>query len=114
MMDQKTISSLEEWIGTQDSAWRAAGSLLLANEHWLDDPTFIRLCCDFEGGTAYIDWWAVDNALTGNKLAGSSGELALLRWAVSIALAKLDLSDLDADHSDLVITALAEAMGVKR
>jgi hypothetical protein len=107
-------AALRKWNDTQDAAYRAAGNIVLFDRHWSTSADFREKCTGVYEDLVYIDWEATDNAIQGNELRGSSGELALLRWAVAVARDPFRLSSLDRVNRGIVLESLAQALGLSR
>jgi hypothetical protein len=110
-----TVSRLREWANTQDAPERAAFELLADQGHWLHHEGFLEHCVCDDFGTLWIDWSAVAEGLEKSSfLWGSSGEMAVLRFAMSLVRDPLGLSSLDAVNRRLAVRALGCALGVQR
>jgi hypothetical protein len=109
------INGLTRWVrGSDEAAMRAAGGLVLGSRHWLYSKQFHALCTNEYEGVFYIDWAATDYALKREDLLGSSGEIALLKWAVVIARDLFGASSLDRNNREAVLDALAAGWGMTR
>lgn len=107
------VAGLREWASTQDAPERAAFELLAEQGHWLRHAGFVKHCVCDDYGTLWIDWSAVAEGLErGSFLSGSGGEMAVLRFAVSVVCDPLGLSSLDQVNRQVVVDAFATALGV--
>lgn len=106
------VNAITAWASTQDAPERAATWLLIDQGAWLRKHQFVNKCIAEDEGVWFIQWWRVQELLDENGLQGSSGELALLRVAVTIALDKLGLSSLDQLNRELVAAAIRDALNV--
>lgn len=116
MTDHDNLAqALLAWANRDDARERAAATKLLVEQgHWLHDQTFVRECVAVDGGTTFLRYWRIDELLVDNALIGSSGEMAVLRFAVALTRNMSDLSSLDRANKGLVVRALADALGVER
>lgn len=110
-----TVARLREWANTQDAPEHAAYELLANQGHWLRHEGFLKHCVCEDFGTLWIDWSAVAEGLEKSSfLWGSSGEMAILKFALSLARDQLGLSSLDTGNRLLAVRALGYALGVQR
>jgi hypothetical protein len=109
---RQMVNAIAEWASTQDAPERAATWLLIDQGHWLRSHQFITKCVAEDEGVWFIQWWRVQELLDEDKLLGSSGELAILRFAAALASNALGLSSLDRENRTLAVNALSEALGV--
>lgn len=111
----RTVQRIVAWAETQDADVRAASKLLAAQGHWLRKAHFLKRCVSEESGTLWIDWWTVEELLDGGEFStASSGEKALLRFAVMLARDTFSLSSLDSTNRGLAVQALMDALRVRR
>ncbi|MBB4689795.1 hypothetical protein [Amycolatopsis jiangsuensis] len=115
MIGTKDIAAqLRRWAETQDAPQRAAFEVLDEQGHWLRNKAFIDACVhedEFEG-VVYISWWQAAEAE--GELTGSSGEMAVLRFALFLAQDPVGLSSLDSSNRAIVVREFARALGVAR
>jgi hypothetical protein len=109
---EQLVNAISTWASTQDSPERAATWLLIDQGHWLRSHQFVTKCVAEDEGIWFIQWWRVKELLDEDGLLGSSGELAILRFATALASDALGLSSLDQQNRDLAVTALREALDV--
>lgn len=117
MIDTKDIAPrLQQWAATQDAPVRAAVAVLAEQGHWLRDRTFLDYCVNEDefDGAVFIIWSDVQDLLDNEHLAGSSGEMAMLRFALFLARGPQGLSSLDSNNRALVVREFARALGVTR
>ncbi|MFF4600602.1 hypothetical protein [Amycolatopsis sp. NPDC001319] len=116
MIDTKGIATrLQRWAATQDAPVRAAVNVLAEQGHWLGNSLFVEACVhedEFDNAT-YISWWQLENAIDDGKVYGSSGEMAVLRFALFLAGDELGMSSLGSTNRKLVATEFARALGVQ-
>jgi hypothetical protein len=108
---QTMVTALREWTATHDNAVRAAVELLIEHGHWLRNDKFVELCVQNDYGTTWINWGTAELMVSQRDLIGSGSELSVLRFAVMIAHDQLGLSSLDRTNRELVVRALADALG---
>jgi hypothetical protein len=106
--------ALADWARTQDAPERAAVNLLIDQAHWIRDPYFIDQCIAEDEGIYFIRWWRIRELLHDWAFSASSGELAILRFAATLANDALGLTSLDRLNRELAVDALAQALGVSQ
>jgi hypothetical protein len=112
-MKEATLGdALADWARTQNAGPRAATLLLIDHGHWLTNRGFVNNCTGVEEGTAYVDWDRVKELLDTEQLIGTGSELALLWFAWDLSYDAFNLTSLDGVSRQLVVDALAHALGV--
>ena len=111
-MSNDLEGSIVVWAMTQDAGPRAATLLLVEHNHWLHNNQFVRSCVGIDGDTHYVDWDKVKERLDKEELTGTGSELALLWFAWNLYHDTFTLTSLDVTSRQLVVDALAYALGV--
>lgn len=110
---KSVLESLREWAETQDAPERAAFNLLDDHGFWLRNRTFLDYCVSVDEGVHFIRWYDAQEHLDEGRLFGSSGETAVLRFALFLARDPLGLSSLDRVNRDNAVFRFGEALGVQ-
>jgi hypothetical protein len=114
-----------------ECAGEAGVELLIAHKHWLHVArlrTYIDAFLGYAGRSrrrpdlpmARFDWNEVGRALDERRFPASSSELGVLRIAASLASRHVDvnlhqaLGSLDRTNAALVVTAIAQAAGIRQ
>jgi hypothetical protein len=106
------VTALLRWASTQDAPARAAIDLLVEQGSWFRNRKFVDHCVAVDEGITFVQWWRAQELLDNDALIGSSGELAVLRFAVALVRDPNGLSSLDRTNKALAVRALAAALGV--
>ncbi len=110
-------AALRRWTAGQDGHVRAAVELLAGHGRWLDRDDFTTAAVSWYGAGgrtfACIDWGKAARVAEGSGMSASGGELSVLRFAIAIGSNQFGLSRLDDRSAELLMAALATALGME-